>query len=103
MSTTERTTGDLVATLQRLADALERQGNAPPPGATPLPPLLSADATAKLLDAARSTLYAWDQEGRIPQPVRIGSRTYWRGSELQEWVAAGCPCRERWNLLRKDA
>jgi predicted DNA-binding transcriptional regulator AlpA len=50
-----------------------------------------------------STLYAWDQEGRIPQPIRIGVRTYWRGDELRDWIDAGCPCRERWNLLRKEA
>ncbi len=101
MDTTD-TTDDLVATLARLVGVLERQVAIPPPEAKPPPLLLSADATANMFDVARSTLYAWDQEGRIPQPVRIGARTYWRGDELQAWVAAGCPYRERWNLLRRD-
>jgi len=97
--TAETLTADLVAQVARLADALERQTATPAPEADPL--LLSADATAKLLDVARSTLYAWDQEGRIPAPVRIGARTYWRSQEMQSWVAAGCPCRERWQTSRQ--
>jgi len=63
--------------------------------------LLSAAKTAKLLDVARSTLYEWDQQGRIPSPIKIGSRVYWRGEEMREWVEAGCPVREKWLLQRE--
>lgn len=89
------------STLARLVDALD-QRTAAPPGSTALPPLMSAEDTAKVLDVARSTVYSWDQSGLIPGPVRIGARTFWRGSELEAWIAAGCPCRERWKILRKD-
>lgn len=65
--------------------------------------LLSAQAVARLLDIARSTLYAWDQEGRIPRPVKIGSRVYWRTEEMRRWIDAGCPLREKWKSLQTDA
>lgn len=65
--------------------------------------LLSADRTARLLDVARSTLYQWDQEGRIPRPVKIGGRIYWRGDELRAWVTAGCPVRARWSFAVESA
>lgn len=35
---------------------------------------------------ARSTWWRWLQEGRIPQPVRIGPRAVrWRLADLQHW------------------
>lgn len=32
----------------------------------------------------------------VPRPVPLGRRTIWRVAELEEWVNAGCPARERW-------
>lgn len=64
--------------------------------------LLSAHEMMRLLDIARSTLYLWDQEGRIPRPVKIGSRVYWRRDEMNQWVAAGCPPREKWQEMKDN-
>lgn len=69
----------------------------------PDPLLLNAVKTAEVLDIARSTLYQWDEQGRIPQPVRIGARIYWRYDELKNWIAAGAPAREKWLTILNDS
>lgn len=63
--------------------------------------LLSATETAELLGISRSTLYQFDASGKVPSPIRLGGRTLWRREELEQWVKAGCPGRERWNIMQE--
>jgi len=60
--------------------------------------LLSAKDLATILGVDRSTIWAWDGSGKLgPLPVRIGSKcTRWRRREIEDWVASGCPGRQRW-------
>lgn len=68
---------------------------------TPAPTILvSAAEAARECRASRATWYAWLSAGRIPAPVRIGRRTLWRRDELVQWIAAGCPGRDRWEALK---
>jgi len=60
--------------------------------------LLSATDVAKLLNISRSTLYEFNNTGKVPSPVKLGGRTLWRRDELELWVKAGCPGREAWNV-----
>jgi predicted DNA-binding transcriptional regulator AlpA len=61
------------------------------------PFLLRASQAAKLCGVSLRTWRTWDSAGRIPAPVRIGSRSvFWRADELRAWVAAGCPRRADW-------
>jgi predicted DNA-binding transcriptional regulator AlpA len=56
-------------------------------------------------DAARlcgTSSRTWDRltsSRRTPAAVRLGGRPMWRADELREWVAAGCPDRERWDAI----
>jgi predicted DNA-binding transcriptional regulator AlpA len=64
------------------------------------PLLLTAAEAASLFRIKLRTLRTWDTMGHIPQPVRIGRRIFWRPNELKAWVAAGCPDREMWEVLK---
>jgi excisionase family DNA binding protein len=57
----------------------------------------------KLGNVARSTIYEWMQSGKIPSPVHIGRRIFWRLSEINEWIKAGCPGRGKWEQMNASA
>ena len=46
----------------------------------------------------------WDRlrsAGKIPAPVQVGGSPRWSVTELQNWVAAGCPERSVWQQIRQ--
>ena len=55
----------------------------------------TADA-ARLCGVAVRSWYTWDQLGKIPTPIHIGRKLFWRRDELLAWIDAGCPDRENW-------
>lgn len=60
--------------------------------------LCSAADAAKLLGIGKSLFYSMHSTGRLgPMPVVFNSKKLWSISELQAWVAAGCPIRDNWN------
>ena len=65
--------------------------------------LIGAKEVARLLSIVPSTLWSWHSAGKLPAPIRLGGRTLWRRAELEAWVAAGCPSRERWETFREGA
>ena len=52
---------------------------------------------AALLGIGRTTFYKLHLSGRLPLPIRFGRSVRWRRAELSDWLAAGCPPREKWN------
>jgi predicted DNA-binding transcriptional regulator AlpA len=64
--------------------------------------LLRAPDAAALCSTSIRTWRTWDTAGKIPQPVRIGRKVFWRPDELNAWVAAGCPDRVTWEAIRKS-
>lgn len=65
------------------------------------PILLSIDQTCELLGGIHKThIYHLINSGKIPLPIRLGRRTLWRADELRAWVAAGCPQRKQWLVMR---
>ena len=63
---------------------------------TPERLLLSArDLCHALGGISVSTLYAWQSAGRLPGPLHVGGRTLWRADEIEQWIEAGCPSREK--------
>lgn len=53
--------------------------------------LLDVRAVAALLDCAPRTVYRLADAGRMPTPVRVGSLVRWRRTDLDNWLADGCP------------
>ena len=64
--------------------------------------LVDADSGAALLGISRRHFWALHSSGRLgPLPVRLGKRTMWVRTELEEWTASRCPNREQWLDMRK--
>ena len=65
------------------------------------PLLLRASDAAAACNTSVRTWRSWNNSGKIPQPIRIGRRVFWRPEELKAWVAAGCPDRATWEVIRE--
>ena len=55
------------------------------------PLLLTAAQVADLLGVSTRTLWRLRSAGSVPAPVKLGGSVRWRGSELHQWIDAGCP------------
>ena len=74
-----------------------------PPAAPPL--LVDAKEAARLCGVGRSLWLQLNSSGRTPAPIRLGRRTLWISQGpggLTEWVAAGCPGRDRWQAMKEN-
>jgi excisionase family DNA binding protein len=66
------------------------------PALTPAAALLDVGAVAELLNCSPQHVRRLADAGRMPRPLRIGSLCRWRRTDLDAWLAAGCPsCRDR--------
>lgn len=66
------------------------------PVAEPAAALLDVRAVAALLDCSTPHVRRLADAGRMPRPLRLGSLLRWRKTDLESWIAAGCPnCRDR--------
>jgi predicted DNA-binding transcriptional regulator AlpA len=62
--------------------------------------LLNAKDAARYLSISWAHFYALHSAGRIgPLPIHLGRRALWRRAEIEAWVEAGCPSRERWQVI----
>lgn len=66
-------------------------------------PLLDVNEAAKFIHVSRATIYRLIDEGRIPNPVKIGSRVLFRIEELELWIQADCPRSESelWKEIKR--
>jgi len=64
------------------------------------PMLIGARDAAKLLAVSVRHFYALDARGQIPEGMQLGRRRLWALQELRQWVAAGCPSRDKWAVIR---
>jgi predicted DNA-binding transcriptional regulator AlpA len=60
------------------------------------PLLLDAKRTAELLGWSVSHVWRQHAAGLMPAPMHSGRLTQWRRRELEAWVDAGMPPRDRW-------
>ena len=65
------------------------------------PLLIGLEGAAHQCGVSLSMFKKLERTGRIPAPIRLGSRVLWRVDELTDWVAAGCPGRSRWEAMRQ--
>lgn len=49
--------------------------------------LLKIDDCLKIIPIAKSTWWQGVKEGKLPQPMKIGSSTFWRHSDLMKFIA----------------
>jgi len=62
--------------------------------------LMSADELADKLRVTERHVRSMDSCGQLPEPVRLGRAVRWRRDEIFNWIAAGCPSRDRWNAIK---
>jgi excisionase family DNA binding protein len=53
--------------------------------------LIDAPEAADRLRVSVRTLRRLTDAGRGPAPIRVGRCLRWRSSDLDTWIAAGCP------------
>jgi excisionase family DNA binding protein len=64
--------------------------------------LLTMKDVARILGIHRVTAQRWLDSGRLPRPIRLGRRAIrWPPEEFHAWIGAGCPVREKWEMLRE--
>ena len=63
---------------------------------------LAATEAAAFVGVSRSFWWKAHSAGKIPAPVRVGSKALWRRDELTAWMHAGCPPRDKWAVLWAD-
>lgn len=57
---------------------------------------LDAKGVGQLIGRSARSIERDDDEGRIPQSVRIGASRRWIEEEVRCWLRHGCPRREEW-------
>lgn len=69
---------------------------------TQCPPLLvDTKEAARLCSISERHFAKLDQDDQLgPTSLRLGSCVRWNVAELTEWLNSGCPCRERWRVLK---
>jgi prophage regulatory protein len=50
--------------------------------------LLKIDQCLEIIPIAKSTFWQRVKEGQLPQPVHIGTSTFWRYSDLMTFIAS---------------
>lgn len=55
------------------------------------PPLISVDELASMLGVSTRTLWRLLSAGKLIKPIKVGGSTRWRRSDVQQWIAQGCP------------
>ena len=63
--------------------------------------LFDLTAVSELIGVHYNTGVKMNQTGLLPEPIRISPRIVrWDSRELDQWIEAGCPSRERWEALK---
>ncbi|MFM9963601.1 MAG: helix-turn-helix transcriptional regulator [Planctomycetaceae bacterium] len=53
--------------------------------------LLDVKQVAALLSCSARHVYRMSDAGAMPRPRHVGALVRWCRSEIEQWVAAGCP------------
>lgn len=56
--------------------------------------LLDVSEVADVLGVSTRHVWKMHSSARLPGPVRIGRSVRWRSSDIDQWIAMGCPNRE---------
>lgn len=63
------------------------------------PMLIDANEAARMCGMSRSAWYKLVSTGKAPRSMKLGALARWRRNELEDWVTAGCPPREKWDAM----
>ena len=63
------------------------------------PRFLTRVTLAATLDCSVRHVDYLDSQGRLPRSIRLGRLKRWRASEIDAWIAAGCPARDKFEAM----
>ena len=49
--------------------------------------LLSTRDVKKVAPVSSMSIWRWVRDGKFPQPLKLGSRNFWRRDEIEAWLA----------------
>ncbi len=64
---------------------------------------IPASEVAKLLGISQRHLWNLSTTGRLPRPDRLGRSVRWNRAELEAWLAAGGPTRDKWERIKASS
>ena len=53
--------------------------------------LITVVAVADMLSLTKRSLWRYRNNGLMPKEVRVGGSCRWRLSDIERWIALGCP------------
>lgn len=53
--------------------------------------LLTIEDMVLLLQLSKRTIWRMRSAGRLPNSIRMGGSIRWRSTEIERWIAQGCP------------
>ena len=56
--------------------------------------LIAVGEIAKMLSLTKRSIFRYRNAGLMPQQVKIGGSVRWRLSDIEKWIALGCPDRK---------
>ena len=59
------------------------------------PALIDVRAVAELLGCSDRHVFRLAKIGRIPRSTKLGALVRWRRTEIERWIADGCPAVDR--------
>jgi predicted DNA-binding transcriptional regulator AlpA len=59
--------------------------------ASNLPALMTVQDVARLMTVSKRTVWRMRNSGAVPRPVKILGAVRWKGSDIRQWLDAGCP------------
>lgn len=63
--------------------------------------LLTAKALAKILSTSVRSIWRYRSSGRLPKTVKISGAIRWRQSDIEKWIALGCPSKSEFEARRE--
>ena len=70
-------------------ETMKRNGTNKRPKLKPIKPTiqwLTTKETMTLAQTSRTTMYKQIKEGKFPQPIKIGKKSLWIKSEINDWI-----------------
>jgi len=59
--------------------------------ASNLPALMTVEDVARLMTVSKRSVWRMRSSGAVPRPVKILGAVRWKGSDIRQWLDAGCP------------
>lgn len=88
-----------VSLLERIASlvAVQATSNAQEPRA-----MMTRSELAELLGKDYRTVQRMEKTGKLPAPKLVGREYRFERSQVEAWLAAGCPDRETWKAMKGE-